>query len=70
MPLVPCQKTLQGTGGNRDARVDTELWPDKVIMQRHLADVDDMQTVNERSVKIFPHNESRCQNVATENCNG
>jgi hypothetical protein len=70
MPLVPCQKTLQGTGSNKDGRVDTEFWPYKVIIQTHLADVVDMETFNKRSVKMFSHNENSGQNVTTENCIG
>jgi hypothetical protein len=67
MPLVPCQKTLEGTGSNKDRRVDTEFGPYKVIIQRHLADVVDMETFKKKSVKMFPHNENSGQNVTTEN---
>lgn len=65
---MPCQKTLQGTGSNRDGRVDTEFGPYEVIIQRHLADVVDMEKFNKRSVKMFPHNENAGKNVTTENC--
>lgn len=64
---MPCQKTLQGTGNNKDGRVDTEFGPYKVIIQKHLADVVDMETFNKRSVKMFSHNENSGQNVTTEN---
>jgi hypothetical protein len=53
MALVPCQRRLQGTGGNRDGRVvGIEFGPDKVIIQRCLNNVD-METLSKGINKTF-----------------
>jgi hypothetical protein len=63
MPLVPCQRKLQGTGGSRDGRgVGIEFGPDKVIIQRCLNNVD-METINKGINRAFSHNKNTDLNI-------